>query len=414
MGSGKQGNKYGGSTRPQKSNVVSATTKNTNAPIRNTEDGFTNPTLNTISKQISGVTDLIKNELLDNILNWNDETKKRIEKSDNEIQKRIEKSDDNTQDLIQQATNTILQRLPESIANSSKNFNDNLSNRLSSIANDTKTLKDTVNKICKSQKDINGRLEDRLSPIEKGVTDVRKNTEMLQSLPSKIDEITEILSSKGLQFKTELPTLNYDEETFAQMAEYGEKILQQLSIAARWYARKLPELEKHETTIKNLMDTNEKEKAHAKSNGEDIGRKKVIKELLELYGDTGESIHKLMEPEENVDKRLSILADFLKNQGVEMLYEPNQKLEITPDTRMKFEPYIANLGNFNEGKIIITAPAYTFDDKIFRASYKAAENTPPSTADTAPLTADTAPANNNAETSGNDTPADTVEPAREG
>ena len=150
----------------------------------------------------------------------------------------------------------------------------------------------------------------------------------------------------------------------AELAEFGEKILQQLAIAARWYARKLPEINSHEQALQNLSKTKDKEKAVAQENGKELGRKAVIKELLARYDD----IYKLMSGNpDGAEERLKILSAFLTNQGVEQIYQINEEFEITDANLMQFEPYFHNL---QTGKIIVTSPAYTFDSQIIaKATY---------------------------------------------
>lgn len=392
------------------------------------ENGFTPPLLNSISKQI---TDLLersnanKNELIDCISYVQGILEKRIVQTDQTksqlLTDALNKNITHTRNLLQQTCEVILNgfsqkfldiKNPNSLMNnvnnlskSQRKFNDSLNERVSAIENDATNLTEVVDKFSKSQKTFNEDLSGRLSTLEKDVKDVSKNTEMVQSLPGKIEELTDILSDKGLQFKAELPTVNHEEETYAQMAEYGEKILQQLAIAARWYARKLPELEKHEATMQNLMAEHEKEKVRLRQEGEDSGRKKVIKELLERYG---EKIHSLIEPDENADERLKILADFLKNQGVTAVHKMYQEIYITDDTRMENEPYIEGIADLHDEKIFITSPAYTFDGKIFRASYM--KNDEFLAAHKAELDSTAA----TEETSNEDKNADNTEPAQEG
>lgn len=236
------------------------------------------------------------------------------------------------------------------------------------IADKAGNVANEVKNFSKTQRNANEALTTQLSDVEGRLKKIGESTEMIQSLPSKIDNITEILSAKGLQIKQEFPAINHDEETLAQLAQYGEKILQQLAIAARWYARKMPEISKHETEIKNLTETHTEDLTRAAKDGEARGRKAVVRDLLARYG---ENIHDLMESAENEGGRLKVLADFLKNEGVEPIYQLHEEREITDDNLMNYEHNIANL---RAGKIVITSPGYSFDNEVIsKATYMPAE-----------------------------------------
>ena len=233
---------------------------------------------------------------------------------------------------------------------------------------------DIISRNEKSVKDVKRDLADFNAVLNEIINiklkDIANDTELIQSLPGKIDNIDKTLKDKGIRLKQEFPAVSHDEETLAELTECGEKILQQLSIAARWYARKKPEMEDYERKLKNLSDANERAKEQAKNEGFEEGRKAVITNLLISYDD----INALMTAEpENADKRLKVLATFLKNQGVEPIYEINKELEITDDNLGNFEHNINNLKK-GIGKIIITSPGYTFGTKtISKASYKIAD-----------------------------------------
>ncbi|MBQ7703871.1 MAG: hypothetical protein IJT73_00345 [Selenomonadaceae bacterium] len=193
-------------------------------------------------------------------------------------------------------------------------------------------------------------LLDKFNAPKKG-SKAQEILEQLENLSAKIDSLP--------KFQEKNPVSNdipQDEKIIEELAEYGEKIMHLLAIAARCYSRKLPELKKHQEDIKNINDAKEKEKIQAEKKAEERGRKAVIKDLLNLYSD----IH-----------NHSVLATFLENQGVEKRYEINEELEIIENNIRELETYIAEL---QIGKIIITAPAYIFDGEVIaRATYKFAQ-----------------------------------------
>ena len=237
------------------------------------------------------------------------------------------------------------------------------------VFNKVHNVQQDIKNISKSQKNFKDETTTRLTTLETKLKSISDNTEMIQSLPGKIDDISQILADKGLELKQDFPVINHEEETLAELADCGEKILQQLAIAARWYARKLPELKKHESEIKNLTAANEKAVQQARKAGEEFGRKAVIKELLKLY----DNLQSLMNPIEGeiALEQIKVLKTFLSNNGVEPIYQLREELEITDANLMNYKHNIANI---KPGKIVITSPGYTFDSKtIEKAKFISAD-----------------------------------------
>ena len=276
----------------------------------------------------------------------------------NKIQQAEDSARQNIRSDMERGLQALLTELQSKISRDSNSATNSVNNSVNSAAQ----------KILNSQKNSKNALTTQLNDLEGQLKNIRESTEMIQSLPGKIDGLTDILSAKGLQIKQEFPVLNHDEETLAQLAQYGEKILQQLAIAARWYARKMPEISKHETTIKNLNETHEKDLIRAGKDGEARGRKAAVRDLLARYG---ENIHDLMTSAENDYGRLNVLSEFLKNEGVEQIYQLHEVIEITDDKLMNYEHNIANL---RAGKIVITSPGYSFDNQVIsKATYMLAD-----------------------------------------
>lgn len=78
-----------------------------------------------------------------------------------------------------------------------------------------------------------------------------------------MNDLLTVLKSANCKKKSELPTINEDEETLKALAEYGEKVLAQLSLAARWYARKLPESKENQTILEEILKIYEAAKTAA-------------------------------------------------------------------------------------------------------------------------------------------------------
>ena len=221
----------------------------------------------------------------------------------------------------------------------------------------------------KKVRDSTDKISNRFDGVEEKLNDISANTEMIQSLPGKIDTVTKILEDKGLQFKQDLPAVNPDEETLAELAECGEKILQQLATAARWYARKLPEINANDKKIEEINAANAKDVQKAAKEGEQRGRNAIIAELLELYKGNIQSL--MNHAAENAQNQLEILSTFLKNKDVLPIYELHEEIEITADNLLNYQNQIESI---NPGKIVITSPGYTFNSKVVeKASYIPAE-----------------------------------------
>lgn len=312
-----------------------------------------------VNFRLSNIDTLTKNvdRKIDGVLR-----KKDFDFAETRLIKKIQQAEDSARRNIrldmERGLQALLTELQSKISRDAISTTNSVNNSVNSAAQ----------KILNSQRNSKEALTKQLDDLEGQLKNIRESTEMIQSLPGKIDGLTDILSAKGLQIKQEFPVLNHDEETLAQLAQYGEKILQQLAIAARWYARKMPEISKHETTIKNLNETHEKELIRAAEDGKARGRKAVVRDLLARYG---ENIHDLMEAAENDGGRLNVLAEFLKNEGVEQIYKLHEEIEITDDKLMNYEHNIANL---RAGKIVITSPGYSFDNQVIsKATYMLAD-----------------------------------------
>ena len=345
----------------------------------NSSDSLLLPTLNTLSKQVTEIVNALPekiasrkdlSELIDainntigKVKNFSQNLSADLDAKTRDVESRLQKITGATQSVDKKIDGVLGKKdfdiTAKSLGERIRQTYDSVNVARSGVQKDLEGVKQTISEKMsvaqKNSKDSFNSLTQQLLDVEKRIKYIGESTELIQSLPGKIDDITELLTSRGLQIKQELPALNHDEETLAQLAQFGEKILQQLSIAARWYARVLPELSKHETEIKNLNVTHEQEKLRAEKDGETRGRKAVVRELLARYGD---NVHALMSPAEDADGRLKVLATFLENEGIQPIYQIHAELEITDDNLMNYEHNIANL---RTGKIVITSPGYVFD-----------------------------------------------------
>lgn len=114
------------------------------------------------------------------------------------------------------------------------------------------------------------------------ITSIAKNVEICNGKMKQLDAIHKVLTDKNLELKQKFPACSQDEEAIVQMAEYGRTIVQQLELAARWYARVRPELEglanereQHAAELRERVN-------EAKTKGIAEGRKQIIRELLHI------------------------------------------------------------------------------------------------------------------------------------
>ena len=202
--------------------------------------------------------------------------------------------------------------------------------------------------------DISAQLSNNQKMLLDRIVDIEKKVETISGLQKNIDKIAKVVDNKSVYFKKDFPEVkNPDEETLKKLADYGEEILSQLSLAARWYARKLPELKAHETALKNLEDVHKEDIKSARESGIIEGRKAVISDLIKKY-----DIKNLMAASDN---SLKALADFLKNEGVKSSYAVGQIIEITEENLNQYQSYIEKI---TTGKFEIISPAYIFDGNI--------------------------------------------------
>ena len=246
-----------------------------------------------------------------------------------------------------------------------ENVHDNIDKRVgdaqSQVSQNIGAVVGEVRKVSSRQVEYRRSMDERFDRLDDNLKNIADNTEVMHSLPSKLDKLGAVLEDKGLRLMQEFPSINQDEQTLKELAECGEKILQQLAIAARWYARKLPELNANDERIRQLNVANEQDIEKSREAGIVEGRKQLIKELLHRYGE----IHELMEPtEEGALGRLKTLATFLNNQGVEPIRQVNQELEITADDINGYEGKLDNFAELRPGRIVITSPGYAFDTEI--------------------------------------------------
>ena len=267
------------------------TTNQPSTPESNISEPLLSGALNTISKQVKDIADSLPKKIASREDLWQllEATRGKLDsvadninfrlsgietvtrnvdrKIDGVIKKKdLDFAENHLSNKILQAEDSVLRNIRSDMERGLQTLRTELQSKISSEA---VSATNSVNKSVRISKDT---LTQQLSNVEGRIKEIGESTEMIRSLPGKIDDIAEILSARGLQIKQELPALNHDEETLAQLAQYGEKILQQLSIAARWYARKMPELSKHETEIKNLTETHAEELTSAAKDGEARGR----------------------------------------------------------------------------------------------------------------------------------------------
>ena len=246
----------------------------------------------------------------------------------------------------QQISNILQQEISTRLSSQSSRLN-------GAIGNIQTALTDNVAKISGKQKQKFDEIAMRFDTLDGRLKEISESTDVIHSLRGDIADINQLLSESKIE--REFPAANQDEETIRQLAECGAEILNRLAIAARWYARKKPDLEHMSDFENNLRAELEKEKAAAFQRGQEAGRRQFVKDLLVKFGD----VHEIF-----TNENLRVLATALKNEGVECASEYNVG-DIIKITRENIDR-ISGLRPTKPGKIRITSPAYFFDSKIIR------------------------------------------------
>lgn len=225
---------------------------------------------------------------------------------------------------------------------------EHLSKELRSFKNRLEALPDTL--------DDELNLTKRLKGIEKTTDTIQGTLQTLQNQDQS--EIKDLLRDKMVNFKKEFPAMNEDEETIVELAKYSEFITEQLSLAARHYARNRQLIEGIHKERNYFGQQLKDAKAQAHQTGFEEGKTVVIKQLLANYTDVDALF-------ESTNEESRILVTYLKNQGLlkdETLLK-GSVIVITDENRqlMEMKASFEGLGQYK-----VMKPAYKLNEAIYQ------------------------------------------------
>ena len=208
------------------------------------------------------------------------------------------------------------------------------------------SIYDSIKKIQMGQQTLNDfvekgfqtTLKQELKPLKA----LETTSGQIGQLKDGIDAVSQVLTDKGLQLRQKFPAAPTDENMLCQLTEYGHTILDQLSIAARWYARSKEELDNLAAIKKQAEKEHSRGYEKGKSIGQSEGRRALVKELFKRFGD-GETL--LLDRKEGFEPlaQLNILAGFLQTEGLHRGYAPGDTVEVTKENYEELSARIKNL-----------------------------------------------------------------------
>lgn len=219
-------------------------------------------------------------------------------------------------------------------------------------------VKDLASKIDDITTSVDLTINDnkRIKNIEKATEVIQGKIETLQN--SNNDDIKKLLEDKTFTLKKEFPPMNEDEATIVELAKYGEYISEQLTIAARHYARKRKEIDEIAEERNRHGQELIKVRDEAERAGYEKGKLEFVSSLISNYSD----LHALFT---NETSELQVLATFLKNQGVVVHedFAQGELVEIAAHNQQAAEVYASFTG---VGTFVVKKPAYLVGENVYQ------------------------------------------------
>ncbi len=217
-------------------------------------------------------------------------------------------------------------------------------------------MRKSYESVLKGLKNIEEDISEYLAAdIPKRLKSIEQSFDLMQGKLGTIDEIQETLKDKGVSIRQEFPPSKEDEEDIVQLAKYGQKIFDLLTIAARHYARNREDISRsgQEKHAQELRKTRER----AINEGISKGRLELVEDLMNKF-----DLDSLFNRESPMDK---ILVEFLKSNGLVENEEflQGKTMEIDEKNRTQFEAKAKFQGS---GTFIVKKSCLELGEKIIR------------------------------------------------
>lgn len=246
----------------------------------------------------------------------------------------------------------------------------NLSSKINSIKPELMNdIKQELNKIDKNLKRNTNNILDNLDDINYSIRRVKeqqeelcKSIELLEGKMKSLDKVDELKEQiekihKSIN-KKNIVVSNLEEEILTNLGQYGEKIVNELTMAARCYAKNKDKIEYIDDEIKKyekkIIDTRE----DSRNDGIWQGKRDIISEIINKC----DRIDNLYDSENDFEK---IIKDMLINNGFERDIELKVENEICVTEENQEE--IQEKAHCKDiGKYKVTRSAILLNGKIYK------------------------------------------------
>lgn len=311
----------------------------------------------------------IKEYINGSIKNTKDEMSKLIDEKYNllidTIKNNMEKTIEENKDLkesIEKNYKTQFKKSDNGFQNIKKSINSLLNHKNEEkIYSELNSIKDEVNKLSKDLKEISEEIKNDTYYIE-SINDVIKRVkqqqeelsetiQLLQGKMKSLDKIEELKQDiqKNIN-KKEVVVSNLDEDILNNLGKYGNKIIDELTIAARCYAKnkeKLEIIDKEKNEYENKIIDTQKE---YKEKGKEKGKLSIVEEII----DKCDGVDKLYDSEDGFEK---IIKDILRNNGFmrDENFKIGDKISVTEENKNQIQEkfHCEEVGTYKVKKSVI-------------------------------------------------------------
>lgn len=186
----------------------------------------------------------------------------------------------------------------------------------------------------------------------------------VKTLTSEVDSIKKIIVKS-----TKLPQMDEDEIVIAELSDYGSKIFETLSLAARHYAKNRLELNNLKEAKKNLDNELKKAKEISYKDGLEAGKKAIIKDIIDKFDDKLVLLESYAAEDNRSVGVVNVLKNILMNNGLASKYEVGEEIDFNSERIAELEADIS-IDDLNEalsvGKIKIVKPQVIFSGNVIQ------------------------------------------------